>query len=113
MLEDGLLDIDAVVEEEILLSLPLVAMHPAAMGEHDRAADADTDAQQIVPCELDGVYRVNDDAASTVNAAIANANLASVNGSVSGQAETIERRSDLGMNNPFDVLKTLKADDGQ
>jgi hypothetical protein len=27
--------------------------------------------------------------------------------------QQIERRSDMGMDNPFEVLKTLKADGGQ
>ncbi len=100
VLEDGLLDIDAVIEEEILLSLPLVAMHPVA----------DTD-QDGMYCDMAGVYLVDDDTGNWIDAA--NANVANINGGARAEAETIERRSDLGLSNPFDVLKTLKAEDGQ
>lgn len=103
VLEDGLLDIDAVVEEEILLSLPLVAMHPLATTV--TTVTTVTTEQENALCETNGVYRVNGDTDS--------ANVASIE-SVTGSATAhIERRSDLGMTNPFDVLKTLKTEDGQ
>ena len=77
--DEGVLDIDALVEEEILLSLPVVAMHPQAK-----------DAEQV----------------EAVNEAINNA-------LADKPVQEIERRSDMGMDNPFDVLKTLKAGGGQ
>ena len=83
--DEGVLDIDALIEEEILLSLPVVAMHPekAAMNSETDSADQYTNQNEI-----------NHVLAET-------------------PVQEIERRSDMGMDNPFDVLKTLKAGDGQ
>ena len=75
--EEGVLDIDALIEEEILLSLPLVAMHTESS---------------------------NDEADRTV----------AINPALADEpVQQIERRSGMGMDNPFDVLKTLKAESGQ
>ena len=75
--EEGVLDIDALIEEEILLSLPLVAMHTESSNdETDRTA--------------------------VINTVLADE-----------PVQQIERRSGMGMDNPFDVLKTLKAESGQ
>ena len=75
--EEGVLDIDALIEEEILLSLPLVAMHTESSND-------ETDRTEAIKPAL-----------------------------VDQPVQQIERRSDMGMDNPFEVLKTLKADGGQ
>ena len=79
--DEGVLDIDSLIEEEILLNLPLVAMHP----------EATKDAESS-----------NASQGESFNSVLANK-----------PVQEIERRSDMGMDNPFDVLKTLKAGDGQ
>ena len=88
--DEGVLDIDALIEEEILLSLPVVAMHPEKVAMHPEKvamhperADEHTDQDNISHVLADKPM------------------------------QEIERRSDMGMDNPFDVLKTLKAGGGQ
>ena len=81
--DEGVLDIDALIEEEILLSLPVVAMHPEKVAMHPKRADKHTDQDNISHVLADKPI------------------------------QEIERRSDMGMDNPFDVLKTLKAGGGQ
>ena len=81
--DEGVLDIDALIEEEILLSLPVVAMHPEKVAMHPKRADKHTDQDNISHVLVDKPI------------------------------QEIERRSDMGMDNPFDVLKTLKAGGGQ
>ena len=119
VLEDGLLDIDSVIEDEVLLGLPLIAMHPTANENTNRSG------QQA--CDIDGVFDVGVVGADVVGAIEAsndlpdasnasNASNASIEASTKSsivETDKIERRSELGMNNPFEVLKTLKTGGGQ
>lgn len=108
MLEEGILDIDTLVEEEILLGLPLVAMHPLldsmSLDEQgtaicDSSLDMVSDQQSVTDFDQHKIAAQDHDRL-----------LSEV---VDDQVEKIERRSEVGMDNPFDVLKTLKAGGGQ
>lgn len=88
VLEDGLLDIYALVEDEILLSLPIVSKHD----------DSNRQCQEFV-----GV-------ANTFNASnAAGENKLDLNGGVENK---VVRRSQTGEPNPFDRLKDLQVNTG-
>lgn len=130
VLEEGMLDIDSMIEEEVLLALPLIAMHDTACNEmldpadqrrtsidlnretnlnqetnldQDRSLDKPQHADAAAEKELQSNTLVND----KVNTG------SSGNADINKPLDKIDRRSDLGMDNPFDVLKTLKTGVGQ
>lgn len=124
VLEEGMLDIDAMIEEEALLALPLIAMHDIPCNDmldqtdqrrisidldRDKNLDQDTNldkpqhSEAAAEKELQSNMLVND----KVNTGSAG------NADINKPLDKIDRRSDLGMDNPFDVLKTLKTGVGQ
>lgn len=108
ILEEGILDIDTLVEEEILLGLPLIAMHSLrdsiGLDEQgttacDLSLDMVSDGQSVTDFDQHKMATKDSDRLTS--------------DVVNDQVEKIERRSEVGMDNPFDVLKTLKAGGGQ
>lgn len=108
ILEEGILDIDTLVEEEILLGLPLIAMHSLrdsigldeqATTACDLSLDMVSDGQSVTDFDQHKMATKDSDRLTS--------------DVVNDQVEKIERRSEVGMDNPFDVLKTLKAGGGQ
>ena len=131
MLEEGILDIDTLVEEEILLSLPLIAMHPLldqldsdtpafngsftkGKGEAKAKESCDLSLEMVAYSQFETDYDLSRAAGNQVasQADSQNSDQLRPEGFVD-QVTKIERRSEAGMDNPFDVLKTLKTGGGQ
>lgn len=124
VLEEGMLDIDAMIEEEALLALPLIAMHDIACNDMldqtdqrrtsidlDRDTNLDQDTNLDKPQHSEAAAEKELQSNTLVNDKV-NAGSAG-NADINKPLDKIDRRSDLGMDNPFDVLKTLKTGVGQ
>ncbi len=113
LLEKGELNIVELVEEELLLALPIIAKHRSAPNPDYRPG---VDAVGLARLCIPGTVTVEDidDAAQDAQA------VETVNGhgrSMSSDTQTpmpggITRRSDIGEDNPFNVLQSL-VDSGE
>lgn len=106
VLEDGQFDIYSAVEDEILLGLPLIAMHPE-----------DAEFGNGAGCQT-GHYETKESGAISMPTSELESNDTNDNQLIGNQLIDqklikVERRSEAGMENPFEVLKTLKTGGGQ
>lgn len=114
VLDEGQLDVYGLVEDELLMALPIVALHDDTHdGMHKDTHEAGEESRQV--CR-EGQYgrEYRDECEYGERSAIASSLDADTEAVGSGEAvEKIERRSDIGADNPFEVLKTLKANVGR
>ena len=113
ILDEGQLDVYALVEDELLMALPIVALH------NDMRKDAREEGEESRQVCREGQYVGECRDEYGERSAVASS--FGVDAAAVGSGEAvgkIERRSDIGADNigtdnPFEVLKTLKANVGR